>query len=234
MKTSYSFLAPDFFEYFLATRPLLDADKSLWCISAWNDNGKEGFVKGNDLLYRTDFFPGLGWMITREIWNELKEKWPKGFWDDWMRHPTQRKGRACIMPEISRSKTFGKVGVSMGQFFDQYLKFIELNNEFFSFRKTDLTYLLKTNYDRDFIKDVYKKPLVRFDDVVSGSVQEETVRIQYESDAHLESMTRQFNLMTDLKAGVPRTAYKGIISFMKDGRRIFLTPYPGWTGYNEN
>ena len=34
------------------------------------------------------------------------------FWDDWMRHPDQRQERACIRPEISRTSTFGKVGVS--------------------------------------------------------------------------------------------------------------------------
>ena len=33
-------VAPDFFSYFSALRPLLQQDKSLWCVSAWNDNGK--------------------------------------------------------------------------------------------------------------------------------------------------------------------------------------------------
>lgn len=32
--------------------------------------------------------------------------------DDWIRAPTQRKHRVCIRPEISRTRTFGKVGVS--------------------------------------------------------------------------------------------------------------------------
>lgn len=32
-------IGPDFYEYFLGTFPLLRADKTLWCISAWNDNG---------------------------------------------------------------------------------------------------------------------------------------------------------------------------------------------------
>jgi len=59
-------VAPDFFEYFLATHKLLKQDSSLWCVSAWNDNGKANVVDTArpDLLYRTDFFPGLGW-ITR-------------------------------------------------------------------------------------------------------------------------------------------------------------------------
>lgn len=71
-------LAPDFFEYFLGTYPILKRDPTLWCVSAWNDNGKVGLVDENapDLVYRTDFFPGLGWMLTKSIWAELAPKWP--------------------------------------------------------------------------------------------------------------------------------------------------------------
>lgn len=59
-------IAPDFFEYFLGTYWLLKRDPTLWCVSAWNDNGKAGLVDEAhpELLYRTDFFPGLGWMLT--------------------------------------------------------------------------------------------------------------------------------------------------------------------------
>lgn len=69
-------VAPDFFEYFAGTFPLLRADKSLWCISAWNDNGKQGLIDETapDLLYRSDFFPGLGWMLSKELWEELSKK----------------------------------------------------------------------------------------------------------------------------------------------------------------
>lgn len=42
---------------------------------------------------------------------ELLLYW-NSFWDDWMREPEQRKNRSCIHPEISRSKTFGRTGVS--------------------------------------------------------------------------------------------------------------------------
>lgn len=49
------------------------------CVSAWNDNGKIGNIDetASSLLYRTDFFPGLGWMLSKELWNELSVKWPK-------------------------------------------------------------------------------------------------------------------------------------------------------------
>lgn len=29
-----------------------------------------------ELLYRTDFFPGLGWMLLQQTWLELKSDWP--------------------------------------------------------------------------------------------------------------------------------------------------------------
>ena len=144
-------ISPDFYEYFTATLPLLRSDSSLWCVSAWNDNGKAGLIDQSapELLYRTDFFPGLGWMMTRELWvGELMDKWAKSYWDDWMRLPEQRRGRSCIRPEISRTKTFGKIGVSNGQWFEKHLKYIVLNEKFVPFQALDLSYLKKDNYDK--------------------------------------------------------------------------------------
>ena len=66
-------------------------------------------------LYRSDFFPGLGWMLTRSLWEELRGQWPAAYRDDWLRHPDRRKGRACIRPEVCRSFTFGKKGTSNSQ-----------------------------------------------------------------------------------------------------------------------
>lgn len=74
-------ISPDFFEYFQATLRLLYEDPTLMCISAYNDNGKEGLIDMDapSLLYRTDFFPGLGWMLTKELWDELSVKWPEKY-----------------------------------------------------------------------------------------------------------------------------------------------------------
>lgn len=73
-------ISPDFYEYFLGTYELLKNDSTLWCVSAYNDNGKltNIDISSPQLLYRSDFFPGLGWMLQRELWNELSLKWPKG------------------------------------------------------------------------------------------------------------------------------------------------------------
>uniref|UniRef100_A0A8C3KIQ0 Alpha-1,3-mannosyl-glycoprotein 2-beta-N-acetylglucosaminyltransferase n=1 Tax=Calidris pygmaea TaxID=425635 RepID=A0A8C3KIQ0_9CHAR len=160
-------IAPDFFEYFQAAFPLLRADPSLWCVSAWNDNGKEQMVDVSqaELLYRTDFFPGLGWLLLAELWDELEPKWPRAFWDDWMRQPEQRRGRSCVRPEVSRTMTFGRKGVSHGQFFDQYLKFIKLNDRFVPFTRLDLSYLKKEEYERVFLPKVYAAPEVKVEEL---------------------------------------------------------------------
>lgn len=61
-------LAVDFFSYFEAGAKLLDQDPSLYCISSWNDHGQQQFVKDSGRLERSDFFPGLGWMLTNALW----------------------------------------------------------------------------------------------------------------------------------------------------------------------
>ena len=71
---------------------------------------KAKFVGDSTAVYRSDFFPGLGWMLNRKLWNELGSKWPEAYWDDWLRNPEQRQDRVCIRPEVNRSYTFGESG----------------------------------------------------------------------------------------------------------------------------
>ncbi|NWX22794.1 MGAT1 acetylglucosaminyltransferase, partial [Aegotheles bennettii] len=228
-------VAPDFFEYFQAAFPLLLADPSLWCVSAWNDNGKEQMVDvaQAELLYRTDFFPGLGWLLLAELWEELEPKWPRAFWDDWMRQPEQRRGRSCIRPEVSRTMTFGRKGVSHGQFFDQYLKFIKLNDRFVPFTQLDLSYLKKDEYERSFLAKVYAAPEVRVEELQGNRRRElGTVRLQYSGRDSFKAFAKALGLMDDLKSGVPRAGYRGIVSFVYRGRRVYLAPPSDWTGYD--
>lgn len=229
-------VAPDFFEYFRALYPILHADSSLWCVSAWNDNGRDALVDASkaSLLHRTDFFPGLGWMLLKDMWDELEPKWPSAFWDDWMRQPEQRKERSCIRPEISRTITFGRKGVSLGQFFDQYLRYIQLNTKFVPFTKQDLSYLLKEKYDDSFIKEVYGAPLVKMEDLQQTATLRGPgpFRVQYSSRDSFKVMARNLGVMDDLKSGVPRTGYRGVVGFLFRGRRVFLAPPEGWTRYD--
>ena len=62
----------------------LKHDETLMCVSAWNDNGFKGLVRESKTLQRTSYFPGLGWLLTRNFFvNELESIWPTNFegWD---------------------------------------------------------------------------------------------------------------------------------------------------------
>ncbi|XP_070499162.1 alpha-1,3-mannosyl-glycoprotein 2-beta-N-acetylglucosaminyltransferase [Chironomus tepperi] len=228
-------VAPDFYEYFLGTFPLLRSDDSLWCVSAWNDNGKSGLIDENapELLYRSDFFPGLGWMLSKKLWDEIGPKWPRAFWDDWIRKPEIRKDRVCIRPELPRSRTFGKIGVSNGLFFEKHLKYIKLSETFVPFSKKDLSYLLKDNYDKKYISEVYQTPVVTFEELRSGLVKADgPVRIQYNNRNQYKATCRNLGIMDDFKSGVPRTAYAGIVSSFFNNRRVYLAPSTNWKGYD--
>ncbi|XGW22635.1 hypothetical protein V3C99_005112 [Haemonchus contortus] len=226
-------IAVDFFEYFLATRYLLDEDPTLFCVSAWNDNGKVENIdaQASSLLYRTDFFPGLGWMMTSQLWKEIQPKWPNGFWDDWLREPENRKGRQCIRPEISRTgmTPSGKKGASKGLFFDKHLAKVVLNVANVPFTTMNLDYLLNPAYNNSFNEDVYlNSVLMSIDDAITFANQKNTarrsIRVEYTGNIDFIIKADKLHVMHDFKAGVPRTAYEGVVPCFINGVRIFLVP----------
>ncbi|XP_005543556.3 protein O-linked-mannose beta-1,2-N-acetylglucosaminyltransferase 1 isoform X3 [Macaca nemestrina] len=121
-------IAVDFFSFLSQSIHLLEEDDSLYCISAWNDQGYEHTAEDPALLYRVETMPGLGWVLRRSLYKEeLEPKWPTPEklwdWDMWMRMPEQRRGRECIIPDVSRSYHFGIVGLNMnGYFHEAYFK----------------------------------------------------------------------------------------------------------------
>lgn len=219
----------DFFEYFRATYDIMKVDPTIWCVSAWNDNGKEEFIDANnpELLYRTDFFPGLGWMLLKDVWKELAPKWPITYWDDWMRHPDQRKGRSCIRPEIPRTSTFGKIGVSKGQYFDKHLKYIKHYTGHVPFTQHNLYYLTKDVYDDSFLNTVYSVTLLSYNDLDDPSkIRASSYRIQYKALSEFVIIAKKMAIMEDLKSDIPRTGYMGVVSTMYHGRRVYICPHP--------
>uniref|UniRef100_A0A4W6EAY3 Protein O-linked-mannose beta-1,2-N-acetylglucosaminyltransferase n=1 Tax=Lates calcarifer TaxID=8187 RepID=A0A4W6EAY3_LATCA len=90
--------------------------------------GYEHTAEDPALLYRVESMPGLGWVLKKSLYkDELEPKWPTPEklwdWDMWMRMPEQRKGRECIIPDVSRSYHFGIIGLNMnGYFHEVYFK----------------------------------------------------------------------------------------------------------------
>ncbi|CAK9177926.1 unnamed protein product [Ilex paraguariensis] len=207
-------IAPDFFDYFEAGSILLDSDKSIMAISSWNDNGQKQYVQDPYILYRSDFFPGLGWMLSKSTWDELSPKWPKAYWDDWLRLKENHKGRQFIRPEVCRTYNFGEHGSSLGQFFKQYLEPIRLNDVQVDWKSMDLSYLMEDKFVKHFAVMVKKaKPIYGTDAVLKAYNIDGDVRIQYKDQAEFETIARQFGIFEEWKDGVPRTAYKGVVVF---------------------
>ncbi|XP_042984603.1 alpha-1,3-mannosyl-glycoprotein 2-beta-N-acetylglucosaminyltransferase-like isoform X2 [Carya illinoinensis] len=217
-------IAPDFFDYFEATAALLEKDKSIMAVSSWNDNGQKQFVHDPYALYRSDFFPGLGWMLARSTWDELSPKWPKAYWDDWLRLKENHKGRQFIRPEICRTYNFGEHGSSLGQFFKQYLEPIKMNDVPIDWKSMDLSYLMEDKFTKHFADTVKKAKSIQGTDVVLKAYNiDGDVRIEYKDQFEFERIARQFGIFEEWKDGVPRAAYKGIVVFRyQTPRRVFL------------
>jgi alpha-1,3-mannosyl-glycoprotein beta-1,2-N-acetylglucosaminyltransferase len=219
-------LAVDFFPYFQAFSRSLEEDDSLLAISAWNDHGQASHVSDSRRLYRTDIFPGLGWMLSRRVWDELKPKWPLAFWDDWLREPAQRKGRHVIHPEVSRTVTFGESGgASQGQFFATYLKTMKLNDVDVRFSKTEIDAMKKKPFDDWFMNKVNQAKLVGSpNEVLSYSNGDDEFRIVYTSIRHFMDMAPSLGIMDDVKEGMPRSAYRGILPVRYQGKQLYIVP----------
>jgi alpha-1,3-mannosyl-glycoprotein beta-1,2-N-acetylglucosaminyltransferase len=251
----------DFFGYFEAAAAVLDADPGILAASAWNDNGMAGFVADPRALVKSEFFPGLGWMLNARAWRELAPKWPAGYWDDWLREPAQRKGRFFIRPEVSRSRTFGRSGVSSGQFFDDFLArtvLDEVRVPWVALAKGgELDFLLgATRYDARLALALEGAALVggppaavnaaagsagsgmgsganwagaswapsAWLDPASASGSG-ALRVEY-AEGQFVAAARQLGIMTDIKAGVPRTAYRGVVAIRRGhaARLVLLVP----------
>ena len=117
-------VSPDFLNYFSQTVHLLEDDDTVYCISAWNDQGYNHSCKDETLLYRIETMPGLGWLLKRKLYkDELEPQWPtpekQWDWDMWMRTNMIRKDRECIIPDISRTYHFGSKGLNMNPYFQE-------------------------------------------------------------------------------------------------------------------
>ena len=220
-------IAPDFFGYFEALAPLLASDDSLLSVSAWNDNGRNGTVKDTTRLLRSDFFPGLGWMMPIRVWDEIKVHWPRRYWDDWLRQPQQRKERKTIRPEVSRSYHFGLSGGASGLLNKRdSLKSIMLNSKLINWSQIDLSYLGASNFHRQYMTNVSMAPLQPSLKNALESVKLEDVRLLYKSSLGFRKLAIELKLLYDEKAGILRSSYNGIVETRPFGENIlYLVPF---------
>jgi alpha-1,3-mannosyl-glycoprotein beta-1,2-N-acetylglucosaminyltransferase len=227
-------ISRDFFSLMNATADILDEDDTLLAVSAYNDNGNENHVLDHKRLVRSDFFPGLGWMINRQTWEgptkhpeaALKGRWPDGYWDDWIREANVRNGRQVLRPEISRSFHFGNVKGASDSEAAMKLSKIQLDEINVRWEEEDLSYLDPVTFAKQYWDRVHRAELVKTDFDAKKLVAHKDVRIAYSDWKQFKSLAESLSIMSDEKAGVPRTAYEGIVEVRYGAGNyfIYLTP----------
>eukprot|EP00927_Polykrikos_kofoidii_P083596 TRINITY_DN8605_c1_g1_i1.p1 TRINITY_DN8605_c1_g1~~TRINITY_DN8605_c1_g1_i1.p1 ORF type:complete len:771 (+),score=92.56 TRINITY_DN8605_c1_g1_i1:83-2314(+) len=206
-------LAPDFFWYFRSTALLLEKDPSLFCVSGWNDNGFKGIVSDEKRLFRSDYFPGLGWMIKRDTWELLRNKWPRNpttGWDHWLRHGSGLRPRECILPEVPRTHHFGTEGTNVhtGSGIQRLLARME-TSALPPGQLGDLSYLLRDNYELHLQKVLGGAQLLQhgLKDLQSSLLQAGRVYILPYVREDYAAIARALGIISSQ----PRTAHRGII-----------------------
>eukprot|EP01065_Artemidia_motanka_P017061 TRINITY_DN20631_c0_g1_i1.p1 TRINITY_DN20631_c0_g1~~TRINITY_DN20631_c0_g1_i1.p1 ORF type:complete len:535 (+),score=170.51 TRINITY_DN20631_c0_g1_i1:76-1680(+) len=226
-------VAPDFFEYVLAASPLLSA--GLMCVSGWNDNGRAAIADDPSAVYLTDFFPGLGWMLSRELWAELSPVWPESDWDDWLRRPEVSRGRPCLRPEVSRTRVHcggsGDADAASLGLFCCHIRSTRVSTVKRRWSTAALADRVR-GYD-GWLRGVLLNGTVvdRPSGIKAAPVGGEVV-VSYDGAEDFRRKAVFFGLMSDLRDGVaaPRTGYRGVVTFRWHGRRLHLAPVQRWYG----
>jgi len=222
-------ISADFFSYFEGTHRLLDEDPTVYTISSWNDNGFAEYAGNPAEVFRTDFFPGLGWMMGANLWRELKFKWPRAFWDDWMREPAQTKGRSSVVPEVSRNANFGQERGASGNEdpMRAHVSRVVKNEVFVNFSERNLTEELALGAYRKRLQERIRRStlLANLELAVPLSGVTRDCRIAYASKWELEDMLR-FLSLAPLSHGMARGSFDGVIQ-LRAGRNRLLFIVPG-------
>lgn len=216
-------VAPDFFRYFAAVAPLLN-DVSVLTASAWNDNGQTGHVdleRDIGRVERSDFFGGLGWMLSKRVWRELEPKWPEAYWDDWLREPAQRKNRHTLRPVICRTFHLRSQGGTSGGQYAHFMSDIALSRNKGTVFDVAAARSVESADARLFER--LAAPVVGVEEVLAGVAGR--VRVEYDgSFAAYARLARRLGAMDNEKAGVPRGAYRGVVELRRGAATVMLSP----------
>ena len=145
-------------------------------------------------------------------------------------------GREIIRPEISRTFHFGQKGGTSGGQYSEYLDSIQINEANLDWGKLPLENLRKDVYDEKFEREVNDSTLVGDSNEMKSLLSSPgsgSLKIEYSSLDHFSRVARSLGVMDNVKAGVPRTAYKGVVQFprIKGGNEDFVFIVPeGWKG----
>lgn len=237
-------VSPDFFQYMSHVMPIFGMDEQIYCVSAWNDHGMEHAVGSSNQIYRVEGMPGLGWATSRKILDELFSKWlPKERltdWDIWMRNPSNRKGRDCLVPDISRTFHFGEDGLNVDKNMQGlYFRNHALHQDSLPVDFTPLEFLTKDNYESNLAESIISAQLIDHTQFSCDASMKKNPflpsltgatlpHILYYSQDSLEELNNYFRLcwclnIWDLDV---RAQYHGVIRIHLQRVPIFIVAYP--------
>eukprot|EP00050_Salpingoeca_kvevrii_P012635 m.23976 g.23976 ORF g.23976 m.23976 type:complete len:176 (+) comp4201_c0_seq1:985-1512(+) len=141
--------------------------------------------------------------------------------------------QSATQPCAHAAILLGRKGVSQAQYYDVYLKPMQLNQQYVEFTKMDLSYLLKANYDPAFVREVYEQS-VRISSLseLSQYQSQGPFRMEYTNHPQFTSICKPQKIMDDWKSGVPRTGYMGVVSTWIQGKKVHIAPRRPWSGYH--
>lgn len=144
--------SPDLFWYFAQLEPTLMSEDSLWCVSAWNDNGLAPYVADLSALFRTDWHPSFAWMMRSATARWLHDRWPKDHVSQFLTAHAVRQGRQCVIPEISRVRRL-RVASSRSEqvWYDDYVLPVAWNGQERRVHLGDVTRVMAGHYEQLFI-----------------------------------------------------------------------------------
>jgi alpha-1,3-mannosyl-glycoprotein beta-1,2-N-acetylglucosaminyltransferase len=126
---------------------------------------------------------------------------------------------------FSKKKKKKQLGSSLGQFWTEFLKPIVLNTENINWENEDLGYLDKIRYDREFFSEISNSTLLTSTSQLK-ELEAPSAVLFYTSvfSDDWRELTTYFHIMSDEKAGVPRTGYYDVVHFYFEEKKIFLVP----------
>lgn len=205
--------SPDFLEFFYKVYPIMKRNKKIYAASAWNDNGNAKVTRKLDAVKQTDFFPGLGWLCTRELWTKLGPNWPKEHWDWGIRN---MKLGYVIHPEIPRDYHIGVKGTFMNKnLHNQFFKNVKYNQDtLFIWDDVSLDYM--NDYDRYLIDKIRNADFATSNTKLS--IVNNDIVIVYGNDIQWKSIGRKLHIWHD--SG--RSMYKQIVDIWVGNHKLFL------------
>ena len=135
---------------------------------------------------------------------------------------------------MSRTITFGEKGVSASQFYKEFLATVHLNERAVDWAGEDLQYLQLVLWDADLaaaqaaarvsptLDEFFAADCPAAAPPSSGGGA--TVLFHYGSVGEYPAIAHRFGYLDDVKAGVPRTAYHGVVTLKHKGCRKLAVP----------